>query len=105
MLGNRIDLKLLRSICLIVALEGLLECCNPTVGPSSPSIRLSAVDIGSTMVWLHITISADVPGRTISLTRDGLPLRTVTVGVSDTVLFDDSLLANHRYSYSACSPT
>ncbi len=72
-------------------------CCNDDpVGPD-PAYQISVLDVGVTEVWLKISVNAE--RGFFSLRRNDSTILANLSSPIDTVLYDDSLLPKHTYTY------
>jgi len=86
---------------LIIASIAGFSCRDNPVGPDNGDLHLSADDVGVTDLWLRVRITQCAELRTLTLIRDGQTLLSAQYFGLDTLIFSDSLLSRHTYTYTA----
>jgi hypothetical protein len=82
-----------------------VACTDEGTPPADgPLLSLRALDASCTEVWLEVRLAAGVSPRTISLLRDSLPILTTTLRSTDTLVVDERLSPNRRYTYTLTQP-
>ena len=86
-------------ISAILILVALIACRDKVTQPYIKSIWLSAEDIGVTDAFIHIILSNDTKSSNFSLKLNGKTI--FNASARDTLIFSDSLLPKHTYTYRA----
>jgi len=79
----------------------LISCNNNGTSPQYFDVQLTADDVGVTEAWLRLQIAPSVHHNALRLTRDGSSQLTVQYSGLDTVIFVNSLLPKHSYTFKA----
>ena len=86
-------------ISAILILWALTSCRDKGTEPYVKSIWLSAEDIGVMDAAIHVLISNDSKPGNFSLKLNGKTI--LSANARDTLIFSDSLLPKHTYTYKA----
>ncbi|MGA2622309.1 MAG: hypothetical protein ABSF91_00475 [Bacteroidota bacterium] len=79
----------------------LISCNNNGTGPQYFDVQLTADDVGVTEAWLRLQIAPSVHHNALRLTLDGSSVLTAQYLGLDTVVFVNSLLPKHSYTFKA----
>jgi len=86
-------------VSVILILLALTACRDKVTVPYVKSIWLSAEDIGVTDAFIHVILSNDNKSSSFLLKLNGKTI--LSANARDTLIFSDSLLPKHTYTYRA----
>ena len=84
----------------------LLSCKSNPPGPDGTGgFGLTILDASCSEAWLRIALDSSIRPRAITLMRGTTTLLTTSLQAAETLIVDQGLLPNHRYTYTLSRPT